>query len=446
MKRLGKSLIAILAFSTSVLQVEARQWTLRQCIYYAIDNNISLQKNKLQRQSALEDIKLSQAALLPSLNLSTNQNISYTPWPQTGRAVVAGDQVQTSVDKTYYNGSYALNANWTVWNGNVNHNKIKVNKIAEPQTALDSAVTANQIQEQIAQLYIQILYSIDAKRVNESILATSKANEERGREFVNQKKLSRADLAQLSAQRAQDEFNVVQAESNIRNYKRQLKQLLQLTDEEEFDIAIPEMTDQMALQTIPELQQVYLSALEQRPEIKNAKLGIESSDIQLKIAKAGRMPNVGLSAGFSTTTTSMNTTDWGTQLKNNFNFGGGVNISIPLFDQRQTKTAVNKAEIQRQTYMLDLQDQRTNLYATIENYWLQAVTNQNMFKAAQESRKSAEESYALLSEQFRYGLKNTVELMTGRDNLLKAQQNELQSKYLAVLNLDMLKFYQEGQL
>ena len=142
----------------------------------------------------------------------------------------------------------------------------------------------------------------------------------------------------------------------------------------------------------------------------------------------------------------MNTTAWGTQLKNNFNFGGGVNISIPLFDQRQTKTAVNKAEIQRQTYMLDLQDQRTNLYATIENYWLQAVTNQNMFKAAQESRKSAEESYALLSEQFRYGLKNTVELMTGRDNLLKAQQSELQSKYLAVLNLDMLKFYQEGQL
>lgn len=446
MKRLGKGLIAILAFSTSVLQVEARQWTLRQCIDYAIDNNISLQKNKLQRQSALEDIKLSQAALLPSLNLSTNQNISYTPWPQTGRAVVAGDQVQASVDKTYYNGSYALNANWTVWNGNVNHNKIKVNKIAEQQAALDSAVTANQIQEQIAQLYIQILYSIDAKRVNESILATSKANEERGREFVNQKKLSRADLAQLSAQRAQDEYNVVQAESNIRNYKRQLKQLLQLTDEEEFDIAIPEMTDQMALQTIPELQQVYLSALEQRPEIKNAKLGIESSDIQLKIAKAGRMPNVGLSAGFSTTTTSMNTTDWGTQLKNNFNFGGGVNISIPLFDQRQTKTAVNKAEIQRQTYMLDLQDQRTNLYATIENYWLQAVTNQNMFKAAQESRKSAEESYALLSEQFRYGLKNTVELMTGRDDLLKAQQNELQSKYLAVLNLDMLKFYQEGQL
>ena len=387
------------------LSAKARQWTLRQCIDYALENNISLQKTRLQRLSSMEDVKQSQAALLPSLNFGTTQNMTYNPWPQTGRAVVAGDQVQTSVDKIYYNGSYSLNANWTVWNGNANRNTIKANKIAAEKAALDSATTANSIQEKIAQLYVQILYSIDAKKVNESILATSKTNEQRGMEFVQQKKMSKADLAQLSAQRAQDEYNVVQAESSIRDYKRQLKQLLQITDDEEFDIEVPTTTDEMALQDIPELQGVYVSALAIRPEIQNAQLGIASSELQVKIAKAGRMPTVGLNAGFSTSTTSMNTTAWGTQLKNNFNVGAGFNVSIPLFDQRQTKTAVNKAEIQKQSYMLDLKDQQTTLYSTIENYWLQALTNQNMFKAAQESRRSAEESYHLLSEQFKYGLK-----------------------------------------
>lgn len=428
------------------LSAEARQWTLRQCIDYALENNISLQKSRLQRLSSVEDVKQSQAALLPSLNFGTTQNMTYNPWPQTGRSVVAGDQVQTSVDKIYYNGSYSLNANWTVWNGNANRNTIKANKIAAEQAALDSATTANSIQEKIAQLYVQILYSIDAKKVNESILATSKTNEQRGMEFVQQKKMSKADLAQLSAQRAQDEYNVVQAESSIRDYKRQLKQLLQITDDEEFDIEVPTTSDAMALQEIPELQGVYVSALAIRPEIQNAQLGIASSELQVKIAKAGRMPTVGLNAGFSTSTTSMNTTAWGTQLKNNFNVGAGFNVSIPLFDQRQTKTAVNKAEIQKQSYLLDLKDQQTTLYSTIENYWLQALTNQNMFKAAQESRRSAEESYHLLSEQFKYGLKNTVELLTGRDNLLKAQQSELQSKYLTVLNLDMLNFYKNGKM
>lgn len=446
MNRIATLFVVGLSLMMAPLSAEARQWTLRQCIDYALENNISLQKTRLQRLSSMEDVKQSQAALLPSLNFGTTQNMTYNPWPQTGRAVVAGDQVQTSVDKIYYNGSYSLNANWTVWNGNANRNTIKANKIAAEKAALDSATTANSIQEKIAQLYVQILYSIDAKKVNESILATSKTNEQRGMEFVQQKKMSKADLAQLSAQRAQDEYNVVQAESSIRDYKRQLKQLLQITDDEEFDIEVPTTTDAMALQDIPELQGVYVSALAIRPEIQNAQLGIASSELQVKIAKAGRMPTVGLNAGFSTSTTSMNTTAWGTQLKNNFNVGAGFNVSIPLFDQRQIKTAVNKAEIQKQSYMLDLKDQQTTLYSTIENYWLQALTNQNMFKAAQESRRSAEESYQLLSEQFKYGLKNTVELLTGRDNLLKAQQSELQSKYLTVLNLDMLNFYKNGKM
>lgn len=446
MNRIATLFVVGLSLMMAPLSAKARQWTLRQCIDYALENNISLQKTRLQRLSSMEDVKQSQATLLPSLNFGTTQNMTYNPWPQTGRAVVAGDQVQTSVDKIYYNGSYSLNANWTVWNGNANRNTIKANKIAAEKAALDSATTANSIQEKIAQLYVQILYSIDAKKVNESILATSKTNEQRGMEFVQQKKMSKADLAQLSAQRAQDEYNVVQAESSIRDYKRQLKQLLQITDDEEFDIEVPTTTDEMALQDIPELQGVYVSALAIRPEIQNAQLGIASSELQVKIAKAGRMPTVGLNAGFSTSTTSMNTTAWGTQLKNNFNVGAGFNVSIPLFDQRQTKTAVNKAEIQKQSYMLDLKDQQTTLYSTIENYWLQALTNQNMFKAAQESRRSAEESYHLLSEQFKYGLKNTVELLTGRDNLLKAQQSELQSKYLTVLNLDMLNFYKNGKM
>lgn len=254
MNRIATLFVVGLSLMMAPLSAKARQWTLRQCIDYALENNISLQKTRLQRLSSMEDVKQSQAALLPSLNFGTTQNMTYNPWPQTGRAVVAGDQVQTSVDKIYYNGSYSLNANWTVWNGNANRNTIKANKIATEKAALDSATTANSIQEKIAQLYVQILYSIDAKKVNESILATSKTNEQRGMEFVQQKKMSKADLAQLSAQRAQDEYNVVQAESSIRDYKRQLKQLLQITDDEEFDIEVPTTTDEMALQDIPELQ------------------------------------------------------------------------------------------------------------------------------------------------------------------------------------------------
>lgn len=424
----------------------ARQWSLKDCIDYALANNIQLQKAKVQQLSALEDIKQSQSALLPSLSLSTSQNVSYNPWPEQGSAMIAGNKVQADVKKVYYNGSYSLSGNWTVWNGGQNTNTVKLNKLAAEQARLDSAVTANNVLEQIAQLYVQILYSDEAISVTKGSLKTSQTNEERGKTMVSVGKMSKADLAQLTAQRAEDEYSIVEAESNLRNYKRQLKQLLQIADNDEFDVVIPSTTDEMALKDVPALNDVYAASLTQRPEIQNAKLGIESSDLSVKIAKAGKMPTVGLNAGLSTSTTSMNSNGWGNQVKNNFTVGGGVTVSIPLFDNRKTKTAVNKAMLQKENYMLDLQDKQTTLYSTVENYWLQAVTNQNKFKAARVSTESAQASYELLSEQFNLGLKNIVELMTGKTHLLQAQQNELQSKYLAILNLNMLDFYRTGEI
>lgn len=434
--------ITVLCFS----DVMARQWTLKDCIDYALANNISLRKTKLQEYSALEDVKQSQSALLPSLSFSTSQNGTYRPWPEAGKATVDNGYVQSSIDKIYYSGSYSVNGNWTVWNGGRNTNTVKLNKLAAEQARLDSAETANSIQEQIAQLYVQILYSNDAINVCKESLETSKINENRGKDMFEVGKISKADLAQLTAQRAQDEFNVIEAESNMRNYKRQLKQLLQITDDEEFDIAIPQTTDEMALCEIPALNEVYAATLNIRPEIKNAKLGIESSDLSIKIAKAQKLPTIDLNAGVSTNTTTMSDNKWGQQLKNNVNLGAGFTVSIPLFDNRSSKTAVNKAKIQRENYILELRDKQTTLYSTVENYWLQAVINQNKFKAAKVSTESAKASYELLSEQFALGLKNIVELMTGKNNLLTAQQNELHSKYLAILNIDMLKFYETGNL
>lgn len=446
MKTFSKTCVAVALLLASFSQAEARQWTLGDCVNYALANNISLKKTKVQQLTALEDVKQSQAALLPSLDFSTSQNITYRPWPESGRQTVANGYVQSSVDKTYYNGSYSVSGNWTVWNGGRNTKQVKLNKLTEQQAVLDSAQTANNILEQIAQLYVQILYSNEAIKVNKSSLETSKANEERGKTMVSVGKMSKADLAQLTSQRAQDEYNIVEAESNLRNYKRQLKQLLQITNDDEFDVAVPEATDAMALEAVPALNDVYTATIEHRPEIKAAQLGVESSDLSLKIAKAQRLPTIGLNLGVATNTTSMSNDAWGAQMKTNFNVGGGVTLSIPLFDNRSSKTAANKAMLQRESYMLDMKDKQTTLYSTVENYWLQAVTNQNKFKAAQVSTQSAQVSYDLLSEQFRLGLKNIVELMTGKDNLLKAQQNELQSKYLAILNLNMLNFYKTGEL
>lgn len=403
-----------------------------------------MQKTQIKKASANEDYLQSKAALLPSLSASSNQNVSYTPWVTSG---ISGEGfTKSSVDKVYYNGSYSVMGNYVIWNGNKNRNQVKLNKLTYEAAALDSATQAQNLQEQIATLYIQICYSTEAIKVNQESYKSSLENENRGKEFVKIGKMSQADLAQLTAQRAQDEYNIVAAESNVKNYKRQLKELLQITNDEAFDIVIPSTTDSQALASIPALNSVYASALDNRPEIKSYQNMIDQSNLNIDIAKAGKMPTISANAGVSTSSTSMNKTGWGTQIKQNFSLGGGVSISIPIYDNRATKTAINKANLQKQSSMLDLKNEQTKLYSTIENYWLQANTNQSQFKSAKVSTESAKTSFELLNEQFKLGLKNIVELRTGKDNLLKAQQNELQAKYLTILNLGMLNFYKNGKV
>ena len=433
-----KKKVLAMALLVSMTVGAQQKWTLKDCIDYAMQNNLSMKKGLLKIQTAAENRKQSKAELLPSLTASTNQSVGYEPWMDAGEGV--------SVTKSYYSGTYGVNARWTLWDGNQNRNELKSDKITEQQTQLDYTELGNTIQEQIAKLYVQILYTSEALEVNKESLEASKKNEERGRQMLEVGSISKAELAQLTAQRATDEYNVVETETNLMKYKVQLKQLLELNSNNTFDIAIPKTTDEQALAPIPDLMSVYEQAMLVRPEVKNAELEVKQADLQMKIARGGYMPTVSLTAGVGTSTSSRNSNGWGEQMKTNFDASAGVGVSIPIFDNRQAKTAVRKANIAREQALLEQQDTNETLYDTIEDYWLDAQNNQQKFRAAQVGVESEQVSYNLLSEQFELGLKNIIELINGKVSLLKAQQSKLQAKYTTILSIQLLNFYKGEQM
>lgn len=300
--------IAMIALTVSA----QKKWTLDECIQYAMENNIPLKMVRIHEQSAEEDVKQSKAALLPTLTASTSHGVGYSPFDDSG------------ADKSYYNGSYNVNAQWTVWNGGRNTNTLKLNRLSKQQAELSTSQSANSIQESILQLYIQILYMTEAIEVNRQSLETSKKNEERGQQMLEVGKMSKADVAQLSAQRASSEYKVVEAETQLAKYKQQLKLELELTEEKDFDVAIPTTSDQQALAKIPDMITVYEAAKLQRPEIRNAKLDIEASKLNLKIAKAGKLPTITMNGGVNTSTNTMSSRSWGSQMKN----GLGLSASV----------------------------------------------------------------------------------------------------------------------
>ena len=417
------------------------EWTLQNCIDYALEQNITLRKSRITAESTAVDVKTAKAALFPNLSFSTSQNMINRPY-QESSSTVSGSEIIRNNSKTSYNGTYGLNAQWTIYNGSKRLKTIEQEKLNNRAAELDVATSENDIEETITQTYVQILYAAESVKVNESTLALSQAQYERGKELFAAGSISKADLAQLEAQVSTDRYQLVTAQSSLQDYKLQLKQLLELDGEEEMNLYLPALGDENVLTPLPTKTDVYRAALTFRPEIESGKLNVQASDLDISIAKAGYIPTLSLSAGIGTTNANGNDFSFSEQVKNNWNNSLGLTVSIPIFNNRQTKSAVQKARLQKQTSELDLQDQQKTLYKTIESLWLDANSAQQQYVAAAEKLRSTQTSYDLIQEQFNLGMKNTVELLTEKNNLLNAQQETLQAKYMAILNAQLLRFYQ----
>lgn len=423
---------ALLLSANIMLAGNGKKWTLKECIDYALENNISIRTGRLSVLSSNEDVKEAKARLFPSLSFSTTHQGGYRPF--------AGSDGMYE-DKGSYTGDYGLNATWTVWDGNANRNTLKQQEISGRQEELSLEESVNSIQEQILQLYVQVLYVSEAVKVNREILEISRRNAARGTEMYKVGSLSQADLSQLEAQAATDEYNLVNMQGQLEDYKQQMKYMLRLDYDTDFDIVMPSSTDEQALAIVPSTADVLDNALAGRPEIRNAMLDIDRSNVEIDIAKAGYKPNVSLTGGIGTNTMTGSGTAWANQMKGNFNGSIGVTLSVPIFDNRATKTSVNKARLDLQQAKIEMEDAKSSLALTVQGFWINATTNQERFRAAMASVKSAQDSYDLLSEQFRLGLKNIVELTSAKATLLNAQQSRLESKYTAILYLQLLNFY-----
>ena len=436
-----KAFLLTIAIILQMLPVMAqKRWTLKDCLDYALENNLQIQKSRVSEQQGDVTLWQNKGALFPSLSFSGSESIGLRPF-QENTARVYGDQVTVSSNKFSESGSYGLNANWTIWNGGINHKNIKAQKLQNEITQLSTQQSELTIQEQIAQLYVQILYSTEAKQVNEQLSKTAKSQYERGQQMMKQGQMSKADVAQLEAQWKSAQYDIVNSETQVANFKRQLKALLELDLNTPFDVAGTEPTDEQVMAPIPSAESVYEQALKSRPEIRSAELSIEAADMNVDIAKRGYYPTIGMSANISDNHFSTSQDNVGKQMKSNLNMSAGVNLSVPIFDNRRNKSAVERAKLEKLNSQLDLQDKKNALSSTIENYWLNANSSQQRFVSARAKVQSLETSYELLNAQFQNGLKNIVELQQGHDNLVSAKQDELQSKYTTLLNMQLLKFY-----
>ncbi len=411
----------------------AKRWTLQECLDYALENNIQLQQSRNDYLSGLEDTEAAKAARLPSLSASTTQGLTNYPSAE-------------APDNNSYAGTYGLTAGLTIFEGGRLQTAVKRQQTQNRMDALAVDETANDIRIAIVQAYMQTLYAVESIEVARSTVEVSKAQRDRAAQMLAAGSISKVDFAQLESQLASNEYQVVVAQTTFEDSKLQLKQLLELGIADEIEVVAPDKDVADVMRLLPDKAAIYDKALETMPEIKRGALAVEAAELDVKQAQAGYYPSIALTASVGTGHVSGEAAQTGSQVWNRFNENLGLTISIPIFSNRENRTAVNKARLAVSNSRLSQLDLEKTLLREVESAYLDAVSAQSQYVAAAEKQRYAQQSYELTDEQFRVGMKNTVELITAQNEWTSARQEVLQAKYIALMNLNLLDIYQGNEI
>ena len=424
-------LIAVCTFTVALkAQEESQKWTLRSCLDYAIENNIQLKKSRVNELSGLEDTERAKAQLFPSLSASVTQG--YVNYPSS------------DVDKNNsYSGNYSINTNWTVFDGGQRNKAIKQQKLQNEMDKLSTEQGEDDIQIAIVQTYMQVLYAMESVRINENTVETSKAQRDRAEELYKAGSISLVDFSQLESQYSTDKHQLVVAQTSLDNYKLQLKQLLELDITQDIELSLSDIEETWVLAPLPDKQVIYTTSLAVMPQIKSSELSLENAELEKQKAKASYWPTISMNAGVGTGHLSGTNYSFGNKIWNNFNESFGITIKIPIFTNRENKTAYNKAKLAITTSQLELINSQKELLKTVEGIYLDATSAQSQYLSAKERLSYVQQSFKLTEEQFFLGMKNTLEMLTEKNNLLSAQQEVLQSKYMAIMSIQLLNIYQK---
>lgn len=406
------------------------RWTLQTCLEYALENNIQVRQSRVGELSGLEDTELAKAQLFPSLSASVTQG--FVNYPSSD-----------ATENNSYSGNYNLNANWTLFDGGKRTKEIKKSKIQNEVDKLSTEETEDNIQIAIVQAYLQVMYAMESVKINENTVETAKAERDRAKELYKAGSISSVDLAQLESQYSTDKYQLVVAQTSLDNYKLQLKQLLELDIMDEIKLDMPDIAEEHILTPLPDKETIYMTSLSVMPQIRSSELAIEMAELEKQQAKSSYWPTLSLSAGVGTGHVSGTDYNFGNKIWKNFNESIGLTISIPIFANRENKTAYNKARLALTTSQLDLLNSQKELLQTVESIYLDAVSAQSQYLSATKRLSYIQQSFQLTEEQFFLGMKNTLEMLTEKNNLLTAQQEVLQAKYMAIMNIQLLNIYQK---
>lgn len=433
-------IIFTLSFILASLAASAQQsggWTLRQCIDYALENNVTVKQQDVTRRQNEVQLSTAKNSRLPDLNASASQNWSF------GRGLTSEN---TYSNRNTSSTSLSLGTTVPLFTGFRIPRTIELNKLNLEAATADLGKARDDISVQVAQAYVQILYNIELRDVAQRQIDIDSMQVERLREMYRTGKASGVEVAQQEATLAQSRLTLTQADNDYRISLLTLAQLLELPSPEGFTIVRPDIAtltvDEAAALPLPD--EIFQEAIAFKPEVKAETLRLKSTEMSIKIAQSALWPTLSLSAGLGSNyykTNGFDTESFGRQMRNNFSQYIGLSLNIPIFNRFETRNSIRSARLDRESQQLRLDDVKKTLYKEIQQAYYNAVAARAQYASSTEATASNKAAFDLMSAKYEYGKANITEFNESKNNWLKAESDLARAKYEYMYDTSLLDFY-----
>ena len=431
MKRIAVVLLTVI---TTVTYAQNRVWSLEDCVNYAMENNLDVQRGLNTLLSNEQDIEGARGNLYPSLNANLSQSMS------VGTVELFQGEF---VDRTFHSTGAGISLNQNVYSGMRNRMQLKRSELTYDINEINLNLTRDNIMLNVATQYLNVLFNVENLNVARAQYEFSKTQLDQVRSLVDAGVQPQANIYDAEATLANDAQNVTVAENNYQLALLSLSQLLQLPFEG-FQVEIVQLDDPAAELMYEDINMIMNYAMANRNEIKFAEKNIENAHLATSIAKSGYYPSVSFGYGFNTAANFSNLTSSNSffqQINDNKGHSFNVNVGIPIFSRLQNKTNVARSKIQEETSKLNLEQAKLDLESNIQSAYTDAQAALKTYEAAKKSLEFQELAFENARDRYNLGSMNAFELDQARIRYINAQSNQIRSKYDFVFKTKVLDFY-----
>ena len=426
----------LLSLSTgSVLNAQGKVWTIDDCIQYALEKNIQVKQAQVSSDINGIDLNYAKSAWYPSLSGSARENFNWS------------NQVNNATGATVFKGSngtnISLNSGMTVFNGNRIRNNVKQTEINYEASKYSTEVIKETVSLNVLNAYLQVLFAEEQVKNNNSQISSLEEQLNLAAERLKLGAIANSDYLQVKSQLATEKQTLATSKSQLAINRITLMQLMELIDPGDFSIEHPNLDSLINQKRIPDPKEVYQIALGVKPEVKNAELNKQSSQIGVDIARSGFFPNVSASAGVSTlySSGSISGSSFGYQIKNNLSPAIGLSASIPIYLNKQVRTSVAIAKKNTDNAELNEYNVKNQLRKAIEQSCQDVTSSQIEYESSVEAYNAVKESYDVASEKYNQGIMNSVDFLIQKTTYIATESALLQSKYRLIFSYKVLDFY-----